>query len=484
MDAVTEASSPLDDLARAAHGTRVVVIGGGIAGLVAALECAKVGLAVTVCEASDDLGGAIGSFPVDGVEVPTGADGYATAGGHVRRLVDELGLGDTVAAEGRSDVWVAGRGIDGGAAPVPADAILGIPSNTWDPAVRRIVGWRGVWRAYLDRLRPPLTIGVERNLDRLVRGRMGDLVADRLVAPLTFGRFGLHPSDVDVTVAAPGLSSALTRTGSLSGGVAQLAGQPRPGYETIDGGMPRLVAALRERLLDLGADVRVGERVDAVRAADESDDATGWHVVAGEESIPADLVIVAADEGEARLLLSPLTALDTEAHVTVQEVVTIVVDEPRLDACPRGAVVHPLPDGGDVAAVAHVTARWPSLAARVGEGRHIVRVTFRAGDAVRDEADAVAAAVAAASTLLGVEISHDRVRGAQRTVHRPARPASALGHAEATEAVRAAVTAVPGLAVVGAWVSGSGLAQVVPDAVATADAARRAALWGSAADAD
>jgi oxygen-dependent protoporphyrinogen oxidase len=36
--------------------------------------------------------------------------------------------------------------------------------------------------------------------------------------------------------------------------------------------------------------------------------------------------------------------------------------------------------------------------------------------------------------------------------------------------VRAAVADVPGLAVVGAWVSGNGLASVVPDARATAAA--------------
>ncbi|MFT3797555.1 FAD-dependent oxidoreductase [Microbacterium sp.] len=46
------------DLAERAHGTHVVVVGGGVAGLVAAWECAKLGIAVTVLEASDRLGGA------------------------------------------------------------------------------------------------------------------------------------------------------------------------------------------------------------------------------------------------------------------------------------------------------------------------------------------------------------------------------------------------------------------------------------------
>jgi hypothetical protein len=40
-----------------------------------------------------------------------------------------------------------------------------------------------VWRAYLDRLRPPLTIGRERSLGALVRSRMGARLRDRLVAP-------------------------------------------------------------------------------------------------------------------------------------------------------------------------------------------------------------------------------------------------------------------------------------------------------------
>src|SRR5690606_30153615 len=104
-----------------------------------------------------------------------------------------------------------------------------------DPAVRRIIGWGGAWRAYLDRLRPPLTIGQQRNLGALVRGRMGERVVDRLVAPLTAGRHGLTPDEVDVEIAAPGLNSALTRTGSLAGAVAQVRGSgDAPGYETLD----------------------------------------------------------------------------------------------------------------------------------------------------------------------------------------------------------------------------------------------------------
>nr|BFF09854.1 hypothetical protein GCM10025699_11570 [Microbacterium flavescens] len=207
---------PFDALVTHAHETRVLVVGAGIAGLVAALECAKVGMPVTVLEAAGRPGGTIAEAEVGGLRVDVGASCWSTADGDVDALVAELDLAPRAVSPSASATWIAGLGRSGAAAaPVPADSVLGIPANPWAQDVRPFIGLSGAWRAYLDRLRPPLTIGKERNLDRLVRTRMGDAVVDRMVAPLSVGRFGLAPSHVDVAAAAPGLSSALTRTGSL-----------------------------------------------------------------------------------------------------------------------------------------------------------------------------------------------------------------------------------------------------------------------------
>lgn len=517
---MTGAPEPLDELVAHARETHVVVIGGGIAGLVAAWECAKLGMAVTLVEASGDLGGVVGAAEVAGLELETGATCFSTRDGVVRRLIEEVDPDAVIVRPGDDREWIAGLP-KGSAAPLPRENVLGIPANPWDESVRNVIGWGGAWRAYLDRLRPPLTIGSQRSLGRLVRGRMGTRVHDRLVAPLSIDRFGLAPDDVDVEVAAPGLNPALTRTGSLGAAVSELrlgAGQA-PAIEAIDGGMPRLVHALREKLIERGADVRTGTRAVGLERSDarwtvelESDDAGATDVqgagAAGSGSefprevpleaaggsppaaLVADAVVVATDEGSARMLLAGLLAEEpVDATVPAgiaREVVTLVVDAPELDAAPHGAHVHAVPGSHRAVGLAHDTARWQWLARAAGQGRHVLRVAFGGPEASPasadlDDADAAVLALAEASALLGVTLGADRLIGAHRARFTLVPPASARGRLDAASAVRSRISRAEGVAAVGAWLSGSGLAQVVSDAQDQADRLRRALLFGAGA---
>ena len=248
MSTQTGADSRAELAARAEQAAQkhVVVVGGGVGGLIAARECAKVGMRVTLLEGADAVGGAIQRAELDGIVLDAGAESYATRGGRVRALIDELGIAERIVAPAAGGAWLAG--IPGvGAAPLPVGGILGIPGNPFQEDVRRILGWSGVWRAYLDRVRPPLTIGHDHSLGRLVASRMGAKVRDRLVAPVTTGVYSASPEDVDVDVAAPGLNAALTRVGSLSGAVQALrdesasraakAQSPGAAVEGLDGGM-------------------------------------------------------------------------------------------------------------------------------------------------------------------------------------------------------------------------------------------------------
>jgi oxygen-dependent protoporphyrinogen oxidase len=482
--------TPLDDLAAHARETHVIVVGAGIGGLVAALACAKVGIRVTVLEASDRLGGAVGTVDIAGLRVDVGAEGYATRGGAVGGLVDELDLTDAVVATAPRAEWISG--LPGGAAPVPEATVRGIPENPWEAGVRRMIGRRGTWRAYLDRLRPPLTIGQERSLGRLVRNRMGELVLDRLVAPLSLGGFSIHPDDVDVELVAPGLNAALTRTGSLAGAVMQLRADrgPKPageGLEGIAGGMSRLIDALHDRLRTLGAEVRLNVTVDALEQRDDG----RWTVLLAaadaEEIDVADAVILAAGADEAHRLLAAVVPALEPTPVTALEVVTLVVASAALAAAPPRTAVYPVPGTAVAASVTDSTARWPWMLQEADDRTRVLKVTFGGPDtrpptAALDDRAAAALALAEASALLEVPLQAAELRGSHRARWSQPPPVSALGRAEAADAARSAIHAIPGLAVVGAWVAGTGLAQVVPDAIAEAERIRRHALWGDAGE--
>ena len=79
--------------------------------------------------------------------------------------------------------------------------------------------------------------------------------------------------------------------------------------------------------------------------------------------------------------------------------------------------------------------------------------------------------------MLGVTLAPEAVIAAHRGRFVQSQPASIIGSGERRAAARAAVQAVPGIAAVGAWLAGTGLAQVIPDARDEADRLRRALLW-------
>ncbi|WP_431804602.1 protoporphyrinogen/coproporphyrinogen oxidase [Microbacterium sp. bgisy203] len=484
------------DLLARARRTHVAVVGGGVAGLVAALEWAKIGAHVTVLESAERFGGAVETVELDGLPVDLVADAFPPASPALHALLDELRLLPEVEDAAAHPAWIAGLpggakaggakaggakagGANaGGAAPLPTRTVLGIPANPWADDVRRVIGWRGTWRAYLDRLRPPLTIGHERSLGRLVRTRMGDLVADRLVAPVTRGLYSTDPDNIDVEVAAPGLSTALTRTGSLAGAALDLLPDDEPRRTTLRGGYGRLPDALVQRLRDLGAHLRTGVRPVTLTRED------AWTIALDDAStsdgvgvLVADVVILASPSVAASALLATAGIRTEPISTTLRDVVTLVVDAPALDAAPRGRAVYPLDPGPtDAVALTLPTVDWPWLAAAAGPGRHVVRVTLPA-DPTRDADNAATDAARAAGGLLGVAMGTPRASALRRVDAAP--PASALGHAERVAAVRAAVNEHPGLAVVGASLAGSGVAQVVADTVAEVDRLRTSVLWGA-----
>ncbi len=475
--------SSFDDLAARARSERVIVIGGGIGGLVAARECAKVGLHVTLVESSDRLGGAIWDVDLGGQRVPMGANSWSTRSGVVDQLVAELGLADRVIEPVESSTWLAHAGQ---VFPYPAEQVLGIPANVWDERVRGIIGGRATWRAYLDRVRPPLTIGQQRNLGELVRARMGRAVRDQLVAPLTRGRYGVDPAEVDVTRAAPGLSAALTRTGSLAGGVGQLLGDTpdTPPLRGLAGGLGLLVDAAEKSLLSYGVEIRRGAAaVGLTRTVPTGEEirpqwTVGLDSDEGPVSIEADAVIVATGAADAAGLLS-IELPELLQRELVSEMVTLVVAAPPSPSC-RTTVYSDDPDLP--LAIVDETARWGGSTT----DRRVVRVSLGAVES-GPPSDAAAARAddevcLRVRELSGIDIPDPAAVAIRRERWVQPLPGVTLGREDAADAVRRLLHDLPGVALTGAWIAGSGLAAVIAHARDQAERIRVKLLWDEPGD--
>jgi oxygen-dependent protoporphyrinogen oxidase len=473
----------------------VIVIGGGVAGLIAARACARVGLSVTVLEATGVPGGALGSHVVAGLTLDSGAESFAVRRNAVAEFIADLGLSDEVVAPNPAGAWLQlpdDRVPNGSVSvPLPKAGVLGIPGSPLADDVRRVIGWSGAWRAYADRLMPVLTIGREHSLGELVRKRMGRRVLERLVEPVTTGVYSSAADDLEIDVVAPGLNSALTVTGSLSGAVLSLRSAAPAGSNVagLRGGMSRLVAALVADLRHFGVEIVTDAPVTGLQRAG-TDDAPTWTVTSEPEAVlDARFVIIATPGAQALGLmadLSPAHAALAELdwpQPTAIELATIVIDAPELDAHPRGTgvLVAAATPGVTAKALTHVTAKWEWLAEAAGPGRHVIRLSYgRAGQdsptAGLSDDELLALSLHDARTILGVDLDAEAVRGFARTVWGDALSPATVGAPERVNQVREVVAATPGLELTGAWLAGTGLASVIPDAVAAASRTRHDAL--------
>ncbi len=408
-----------------AEARRIIVVGGGIAGLVVARDLAAAGVPVVLLEAGDRLGGQVRRHRVGGIDLDAGAEAFATRTSAVADLAAELGLGPDIVAPEPRGAWLysgAGRAL-----PLPATSLLGIPASPFDTAVAAIVGRRAAVRAGLDGLLPRQVGAASRTLGELVRRRMGAAMVERLVAPVTAGVHSAHPDELLLERVAPGLLAALAAEGSLGRAVRALRGPAVAGSAVagIRGGIARLVDELGADLERRGVDIRLGARVNEVRADG---------VLVGGQQLPGAVVVAA-----------PGLVTQAESRRTV--LATLVLDSAELDSAPRGSGVLVARNPRVRArALTHQTAKWSWLAERAA-GRHVVRLSYES-----THPDLRQVARVDAAELLGVDLDPGQVVD--------------FATVEWVRAVRRPPLAE--VAQVGEAVAGTGLASVVAQARAQA----------------
>ncbi|WP_417216343.1 protoporphyrinogen oxidase [Arthrobacter sp.] len=462
---------------------RVIVVGGGIAGLVAARELSLTGHRVDVYEAAARFGGCLGSHEVAGLLLDAGAESFALRNTAVADLAADLGLASAITSPHAAGSWLYHAPADGPrrgtarAQPLPATAILGIPADPRADDVKAVIGAAGSIRAAADLAMPvtrhqatePISLG------ELVRTRMGQAVLEHLVTPIVAGVHSADPTTLDVDTVAPGLRAAMATHHSLARGVASLKASAPAGSAVggLAGGMHQLVTALLAELTGAGVGLHLDSPVASI-APTAGDDA-GWQVRlqgrGGAEH--ADRLVIATPGPAAVDLLGtvlPDAAALRPATGNGIALATLVVDRPELDDAPRGTglLVAPGTPGVAAKALTHATAKWQWLADEAGPGTHVLRLSYGRlsddpGTIPADDDALCETAIADAAALLGIALTAADVLGADVVRYDAALPFAATGHRERVAAFRTAVGAHPGLEVVGAWLAGTGLASVVAD---------------------
>src|SRR5581483_11781778 len=90
--------------------SRVTVVGGGLAGIAAALDCAEAGATVTLLESRGRLGGAAYSFTRDGIHADNGQHVFLRCCTDYRALLERIGAGDGVTLQDRLEIPVLSPG--------------------------------------------------------------------------------------------------------------------------------------------------------------------------------------------------------------------------------------------------------------------------------------------------------------------------------------------------------------------------------------
>ena len=309
---------------------RVAIVGGGLAGITAALDCAAAGAQVTVLEVRPQLGGAAYSFDRDGLRLDNGQHVFLRCCTAYLGLLDRLGSRAMTTMQRRLDIPVLAP--DGRVARLRRSGL---------PAPLHLGGALARYShlAPADRARAVRAALALRRLDpedpRLDERSFGAWLAEHGQRPAAVDALWdlIARPTLNVTADDASLAQAVQvfRTGLLTSAAAGDVGWARaPLSDVHDGPARRALAAA-------GVDVRLRWRVERVVAAG------GAWSVEGAERVAADAVVVAVphDRLEGLLPAGALAAPERLSELGTSPIVNLhVAYDRRVMALPFAAAVR------------------------------------------------------------------------------------------------------------------------------------------------
>jgi protoporphyrinogen/coproporphyrinogen III oxidase len=446
---------------------KLIIVGGGLAGLAAAHHARERGIDFVLLEASDRVGGLVRTERADGFVIDRGPESILVEKPAAITLARAVGLESEIIG-----TLPANRGAfvvhQGRLERVPFGFSLLAPTDI--PAFLRspLLSTRGKARALLDIVLPRGEARDDESLSSFVRRRLGGEVLERIAQPMVGGIYGAHPDELSLGATMPRFLEAERAHRSVILGLRRAASGPSHGaryglFASFRHGMGALVEAL-------DAELRPSIRLETKVASIRKDGGVYRVALANGELLSSEaLVLASSGPGIARLVsdVDDVLARDVASvpHGNAAIVTFAFRNERivrRLDAY---GYVTPTVEGRRVIASTWSSSKW---AGRAPGGYALVRFFLgRAGDdalALAPERELVALARNDAAALLGATGAPELVR-VDRAIG--ALPRYVVGHLETARRIEARVASHIGLGLAGAFLRGVGM----PDTVASAQRA-------------
>jgi oxygen-dependent protoporphyrinogen oxidase len=451
-------------------GSRVVVIGAGIAGLAAAHRLAHRGARVTVLEASDRVGGKLLPGEIAGARVDLGAESMLARRPEAVALAREVGLDDRLQppATATASIWTRGA-----LRPMPKGHVMGVPGTA--EALAGVLSEEGLARIEQDAELPRTEVGDDVAVGAYVAARLGREVVDRLIEPLLGGVYAGDAYRISMRSAVPQLFQVARTHTSLTEGVREIQArmaanqQTGPVFMGIEGGVGTLPLAVADSVRARGGEIVTGAPVTELRREPSG----GWRVVAADRVLHADAVIVAVPAPAAAGLLraeapEAATELDTVEYASMALVTLAYRRSDTALPAGSGFLVPPV-DGHTIKASTFASQKWGWIADENPDLVVLRTSVGRYGETKILERDDTALVDVSRHDLreaTGLDATPLETRVTRWTDGLPQYP---VGHHARVARIREHVAKLPGLAVCGAQYDGVGIPACIASAYAAVD---------------
>ncbi|MBM3146167.1 MAG: protoporphyrinogen oxidase [Chloroflexi bacterium] len=444
---------------------RIIVIGGGIAGLSAAYYAARnsIQAEITLLESGSHWGGKIATERVDGFVIEGGPDTFLATKPWGAALCRELGLGERLHGTNprQKSTYVLHRNR---LQPLPDGLALMIPSDIPSILRSRLLSLPGKVRMGLDFLLPPRASDGDESLGAFISRRLGREAYENLIEPLMSGIYAGDGDQLSLASTFSYLRDLERSHGSLARGALAMrrkipaAPGSRSAFLTPTTGLAEIVESLVQVLSARRVTLRLNAPVSLIMRHSSLYSLT----LDTGETLTADAVIIAAPAFAAAKIVSSLDpGLGADLSAIPYASTATVSLAYRQSDLPRPldgyGYVIPRREGRRALACTWTSTKFPH---RAPDGHALIRVFVgRAGQTIPwNESDLLALAREELQQTLDITAKPILSRV---FLWEKAMPQYNLGHPELLRRIEAALERHPGLALAGNGYRGIG----IPDCI-------------------